>query len=341
MRRLSRLITFLVGIALIGLIAMYSAQGIPALLPARAQSMAEVTLFLGYIPNVQFAPVYVGIEQGFFKEEGIDLKLEHGFDETDGLTRIGTDALQFGMISGEQVLLARAQKAPVRYVYRWYQRFPIGVVSPAESKLTDPKQLAGKVVGVPGKFGASYIGLQALLNAAGLSEADLKEVRAIGYDTAPVVCDKLVDASVVYIANEPAQIANRCFEVNVIQIADFANLVSNGLVTNEKTIQERPELVKAMVRAFDRALALTIADPELAFTISADPKYVENLAPDDTVQMGVLTSSIALWKAERLGYSDPEAWKLTLDTLKAMKLIEADLDYETAFTNEFLPEAVK
>jgi NitT/TauT family transport system substrate-binding protein len=370
MRRSFRFVVFMSVIAILGLAAACSAQGVPAVKSPDAESTAqstleptsaptsqatttpaaeataeapsagaltEVTLFLGYIPNVQFAPVYVAVEQDFFKEEGIDLKIEHGFDETDGLTRIATDALQFGMVSGEQVLLARAHKAPVKYVYRWYQRFPIGIVSPAESNLTEPNQLVGKVVGVPGRFGASYIGLQALLASAGLTESDLKEVKAIGYDTAPVVCDKQVDASVIYIANEPAQIETRCFKVNVIQVADFANLVSNGLVTNEKTLTERPELVRAMIRAFDRGLALTIKDPELAYKISSDPKYVENLAPDDKVQMQVLLKSIELWKADRLGESDPETWKLTLEILKKMKLIETDLDAESAFTNDLLP----
>ncbi|MCS6870282.1 MAG: ABC transporter substrate-binding protein [Anaerolineae bacterium] len=304
---------------------------------ASETDLVPITLFLGYIPNVQFAPVYVAIEQGFFAEEGIALKIEHGFDETEGLTRIATDNLQFGMISGEQVVLARAQGAPVKYFFRWYQRFPVGVVVPKDSPIRKPQDLKGKIVGVPGKFGASYFGLKALLNAAGMSEADLREVRAIGYDTAPIFCERQVDASVIYIANEPLQIAARCFDVEVIAISDYADLVSNGLVTNEKTIAERPELVRGMARAYGRGLALTIADPDLAYQISR--KYVEGLAEDDPVQKQVLLRSIELWKAERLGESTDSAWKLTAETLLSMGLIDSIEGYQDAFTNEFLPES--
>ncbi len=302
---------------------------------ARAQT--PITLFLGYIPNVQFAPIYVALQQGFFSEGGIALTLEHGFDETDGLTRIATNNLQFGMISGEQVLMARAKGAPVTYIYRWFQRFPVGVVVPKDSGIRTPQDLKGKVVGVPGKFGASYFGLQALLNAAKMQESDLRDVRAIGFDTAPIFCEKQVDASVVYIANEPLQIAARCFEVEVIAISDYADLVSNGLVTNEKTIAERPELVRAMVEAYHRGLALTIAEPELAYQISRD--YVEGLGENDPVQMQVLLNSIELWKAERLGMSNADAWKLTAETLVAMGLIDSVEGYADAFTNAFVPEA--
>lgn len=45
--------------------ALPGVDGVVAVAYGR-QSLRELTLFLGYIPNVQFAPVYVGIEQGFF-----------------------------------------------------------------------------------------------------------------------------------------------------------------------------------------------------------------------------------------------------------------------------------
>ena len=81
-----------------------------------AKSLTTTTLFMGYIANIQFAPIYVAMERGYFKAAGIDVKLEPSFDETAGLTRIGVNQLQFGLISGDQVLLARAKRAPVVYV---------------------------------------------------------------------------------------------------------------------------------------------------------------------------------------------------------------------------------
>jgi NitT/TauT family transport system substrate-binding protein len=303
--------------------------------PAAAAANTPVTLFLGYIPNVQFAPVYVAIDRGYFQEAGIDLTLENSFDETDGLTRIATDKLQFGLVSGEQVILARAQGAPVVYVFRWYQRFPVGIVTPADSGITRPEDLAGKVVGVPVKYGASYVGLQALLSAAKLKESDLKEVKAIGFDTAPVVCGRQVDASVIYVANEPAQIESKCFKVTVINISDYANLVSNGLVTNGKTLSEKPDLVRGMTAALAKGLIDTLADPKAAYAISRN--HVENLAADDPVQLAVLVKSLDLWKTDQPGYSDPAAWKLTQDTLLAMGLIKEPVDLSKVFSNDYLP----
>lgn len=302
---------------------------------SRSQNQA-VTLFLGYIPNVQFAPVYVAVERGYFKAAGIDVALEHSPNETDGLTRVGTNKLQFGLVSGDQVLLARAQKAPVVYIFRWYQNFPVGVVVPADSGITKPEQLAGHIVGVPGKFGASYVGLQALLHAVKLKESDLKDLKAIGYDTALVMCGKQVEASVIYIANEPAQIEKACFKVNVIKISDYANLVSNGLVTNETTLTTQPDLARGMNAALAHGLDDTIVDPKAAYAISM--KYVEGLTADDPIQFQVLTNSLNLWKTSQYGYSDPAAWQLTLDTLTGMGLIKDPLDLTKTFSNDYLPK---
>lgn len=319
---------------MLSIVALVIAFG-SGLVGSRAQNtQTPLTLFLGYIPNVQFAPVYIAVERGYFTAQGLNVTLEHSYNETDGLTRIGVNQLQFGVISGEQVILARAKGAPAVYVYRWYQRFPVGVASPVDANITDPKQLAGHVVSVPAKYGASYIGFEALLHAVGLKDSDLKEVREIGFNTAPIICARQVDASVIYVANEPVQIESQCFKLNVIRISDYANLVANGLVTNEATIQAHPDWVRAMNAALAQGIADTIADPNAAFVITQ--KYVQGLG-NDPVQKQVLLNSIELWKTDSPGYSDPAGWKLTQDTLLAMGLIDQPLDLSKVFSNDFLP----
>ena len=75
---LSRLLQLIAPLLLLALTAA-CAPIAPETVPARApgpQSLRPIALGVGFIPNVQFAPLYVGIEQGFFAEEGIELSLE-------------------------------------------------------------------------------------------------------------------------------------------------------------------------------------------------------------------------------------------------------------------------
>ena len=47
--------------------------------------------------------------------------------------------------------------------------------------------------------------------------------------------------------------------------------------------------------------------------------------------------SIELWKAERLGYSEPSAWNNMQDVLLNMGWLKEPIDLRSAYSNEFLP----
>jgi NitT/TauT family transport system substrate-binding protein len=298
-------------------------------------SLIHVQLPLGYIPNIQFSPLYVAVDKGYFAEEGIEIEFDYSF-ETDSVNLVGANELQFAVVSGEQVLLARAQELPVVYVMAWYQDYPVAIVSKTDQEIRSPEDLGGKEIGLPGLFGANYIGLRALLNAAGLEESDVK-LASVGFNQVEVLATDQGQAIVGYAANEPIQLAHQGYDVDVIRVADYVELASNGLITNEITIRENPELVRGMVRATLRGIADTIANPDEAYDISL--KYVEGLGKlDREVQMEVLNTSIQFWVAEKLGLSDMEAWENMQDVLLDMGLLSEPLDLNAAYSNEFLEE---
>ena len=153
---------------MLGLMISLSACGSPQV-RNEADTLTRIRLPMGYIPNIQYAPFYAAIEKGYFKDAGIEIEFDYSF-ETDGVKLVGVGELPFAVVSGEQVLLARAQDVPVIYVAAWYQQYPISVVSKVDANISKTEDLKGKTIGLPGLFGANYIGLRALLFSAGLSE---------------------------------------------------------------------------------------------------------------------------------------------------------------------------
>jgi len=300
------------------------------------EELIEVTLFLSYIPSVQFAPLYVAAEKGYFEEEGIDITFENSFNEADGVDRLAVNDLQFGIISGEQVLIGRGADKPLVYVYEWYHSFPVGVVAPADSGIEEPADLVGKKVGIPGPFGASFIGLRALLSVNDIDELEV-QLEFIGFTQQEAVCTGQVDAATVYIANEPLAIEKNCFEVTVISVSDYIELVSNGLVTNEETIENNPELVAGMSRAIQRGILDTLENPDEAFEISLE--YVPDLPEEEyETQRQVLENSLALWESDAPGMTTPEMWENMQQVLLDTELMAEPLeDLESAYTNEFVP----
>lgn len=319
---------------------MLASCATPASPPAPKKSLEKIRVPMGYIPNVQFAPFYVAVDKGYFAAEGIELEFDYSF-ETDGMKLVGAGNLPFALASGEQVPLARAQGLPVVYVAQWWQKFAVGVASLAEKNITRPSDLNGKRIGVPIFGGASYIGWKGLVWKAGLDESTM-QITDIGYTQVAALLQDKVDAAVIYVNNEPIQLSRAGKNVNVIAVSDYTNLVANGIVTNEETIAKRPELVRAFLRAFLHGLRDTIDKRDEAFAICK--KYVDGLGKDaeiDAAQQQVLAASIELWKAPRLGVSDPAAWQTTIAVLKQMKLITGDAPLDKVYTNRFVDEVSK
>ena len=323
-----RLTLFLALLAL--LLSGCNAAPQPAAAP---QQLTHIRLPMGYIPNVQYAPFYVAVDKGFYRDAGLEIEFDYSF-ETDGVSLVGADNLKFAVVSGEQVLLARAQGLPVVYVMAWWQDYPVAVAALAERGIQTPQDLKGKKIGLPGLFGASYIGLRALLGAAGLQESDVT-IDSIGFNQVEALVTGQEDAVVIYANNEPVQLRSKGYDIDVIRVADSVHLTSNGLITNEATIAGNPDLVRRMVQATLKGVAYTLENPEEAYEISK--KYVEGLEQADrSVQEQILAESLRFWQGEPLGVSDLQAWQNMQQVMLDMGLLSQPLDLSKAFSNAFV-----
>jgi NitT/TauT family transport system substrate-binding protein len=307
-----------------------SAESNAAVADPGEPGLVTLRLPMGYIPDPQYAPFYVADERGYFADEGLAVEFDYS-PETDGIALVGAGELPFAIVSGEQVILARAQDVPVVYIMEWFQRYPIAVISKAEAGITEPADLAGREVGLPGFFGASYVGYAGLLAASDLTQEDVN-AREIGFSQVEALLTDQVEAVVGYANNEPIQLAAQGVDVNVIYVADSADLVANGIIANQSVIEDNPEMAQAVVRAVLRGLVDTLADPVAAFEITKN--YVEGL---EDSRLAVLEASLDLWRADVLGVSDLASWQRTQAALLAINFLDKELDdLESAFTNEFV-----
>ena len=313
------------------ILTLAACSALPATAPTPGK--VKVRLPMGYVANVQFAPYYIAVERGYFAAEGIEVEFDYKF-ETDGVKLVAAGEIPFAVVSGEQIVLARAQELPVKYVMQWYTKFPIAIISLAKSGINTPQDLKGKKVGLPGFFGATYVGWRAFLRANNLTEKDVIQ-QEIGFTQVAALQSSKVDAVVGYTNNEPIILAQNGYPVKTFAVSDAVDMVSNGLMTNEKTIQQNPALVRGMVKAILRGIADTIKEPDAAMTISA--RYVEGLKAGDPIQKQVLLKTIEAMQGGKPGESSAQAWQNTQDTLISMGQVQKKLDINSFYTNEFLP----
>ncbi|MDE2819315.1 MAG: ABC transporter substrate-binding protein [Chloroflexota bacterium] len=319
----------ILGRALISCFIILSSLG------AQADLLHE-RILLTFIPNIQFAPFYVGIADGHFARQGFEVTLEH-LQEPDVLDLVAAGQADFGIVSGEQVILARAKSRDVVYVYEWFQDYPVGIVMVSDDGGADLENLTDMTVGIPGRFGASYSGLTTLLQSAGLREDDI-ELKEIGFNAPDVFCLGAVDAAVVYVNNEPLQIRERLAagdcgdvrEITVVSVASRVDLVSNGLIVSADLAGRDPDKVQGIASGFDSALKATINNPANAYLASLN--FVETLPgePDFLMLLRELAAEQAAFLAtdpsrEQIAESRSDMVELLVESLGSDDLTQFEV----------------
>lgn len=326
----NRLLSVLFGALLVG-----CAPGGPMAGPT------QLTVGLGYLSSVQFAQFYRAERQGYYDAAGLDVTFQNEIDP-NLITLLGQGAVDIGMADGTSVIPAAGQGIPVRYVATVYARFPNIVFAPAGSGIESAADLRGRSIGIPGRFGSSWIMLQALLASAdlGVDDVDIREFPDFGQAVA--VRQGAVDSATGFRNNEPVDLGLRGFPTTILSIDDVTPLPGPGLTVGQAMLDEKPQQVRDFVAATLRAMEEIIADPEVGLedAIAAVPE----LANDRATQLAILEATADAWQspytdANGLGAVDVDAWATSLEFMRSLpdSNIPADLAADQLVTEDMLP----
>lgn len=297
---------------------------------ASSTAPKDISIGLGYIPDIQFAPFYVALNKGYYKAVGLNVTLNHGIiPDLIGSMVAGKSTFVFA--GGDELLMARDKKVQAVDVATIFQKYPVSLIVPASSSIKTLADLKGRTIGVPGPYGATYTGLLALLYNAHLTLKDIK-LQSIGFTQVQALLNKKVDAVVGYSNNEPLQLQKQGLAVRTFNVSDYQPLVSNGIITTADTYHNQPTLVRNFVQATLKGLKDVIADPAGAVTISQT--YVPGLNANTAA--AVLQATIPLWQSSngQLGYNDSATWTSMEQFLSAEKIITPVQDVSQAYSNQ-------
>jgi NitT/TauT family transport system substrate-binding protein len=311
-------------------------EGVAANATGTVAQPRAVTIGLSFVPNIQFAPYYIAQEKGFYREAGLDVSFNHHGVGADLFAALVAGQETMMMAGGDELLQARGRGVPLVYVAEVYTQYPVSLIVPAASDIHSIADLRGKRVGIPGAYGANYLGLLALLDSAGLTEADIT-VESVGFTQATALLAGHVDAVMGYSNNEPIQITKAGMEVRTFPVSDVRPLVSNGLIAPESLLDSDPDLVRAVVAATLRGVQYALDHPDEAVEIAKQyvPTLVDAKQAEDA--RAVLDATLPMWQPAD-GRSDPAAWQGMATFLQAHGVLEGEVDVEAAYSNEYLPD---
>ena len=281
-----------------------------------------LTVGLGYIPSVQFAQFYLAQQAGYYTAAGLTVTLQNAADP-DLITKVGQGALDIGIGDGTSVIPAVSQGIPVVYTATIYGTFPDIVIAKAGSGITKPADLKGKKIGIPGKYGSSWIMLQALLKSAGLTTSDVTIVEFPDYGQAAALQQGAVDAATGFTNNEPIVLKNGGVDTVVLTVDSIVPLPGPGLVTSQATLKAKHDALAAFTKATLQAMTDIAADPQKG--LDATFALVPALAQDKALQAQILAASLTTWKNARTnaayGTLDTAGWQQSLDFMTGLGLV--------------------
>ena len=312
-----------------------SASVAPSASPA---ALTPLTVGLGYIPSVQFAQFYLADQAGYYRDAGLEVDLQNGRD-ADLVTLIGQGAIDIGNSDGTSVIPAVSQGIPIVYAATVYGQFPSVVLAKADSGIKTAADLKGKKIGTPGKYGSSWIMLQALLGSANLTTDDVTIVEYPEYGQAAALQQGAVDAATGFANNEPIQLRKGGIEPVVLTVDDIVPLPGPGLVTGTKTLSDKHDALAAFTAATLKAMDVIAADPQKG--VDAAFKAAPDLAADPDLQRQILDATIATWKNPRTnapyGAIDTAGWQQSLDYLTTLGMVPNPVTVGQLVDDSLLP----
>ncbi|MEM6383156.1 MAG: ABC transporter substrate-binding protein [Pseudomonadota bacterium] len=227
--------------------------------PIRGFANTPMTMQAAWINDAEFIGYYIGMLNGYYAEEGIDLEYLPGGPDVIPESTIIAGRADLALTTPDTTIKAIVdQGAPFKIIGAQYQKNPIGIVSLASNPIAEPADLVGKTLAVPP---VNVISVEAMLALNGI-DRDAVNIVPYAYDPTPLIQGE-IDASLDFTTNVPYTIEQQGVEATSFLLYDFGFTIYNDtvVVTEEVLAEKRAQLI-GWLRASRRGWEENYTDPD-------------------------------------------------------------------------------
>ncbi|MDD4363205.1 MAG: ABC transporter substrate-binding protein [Atribacterota bacterium] len=300
------------------------------------QDLEEITVLLDWVPNTNHTGLYVAVEEGFYREEGLEVNIiQPSEGGPAGLIAAGQG--EFGISYQEQVTYARTsgEPLPVVAIAAIIQHNTSGFASPKNKEIERPLEFEGKKYGGWGSPVEEAM-IKALMenDNADFSKTEIVTIGAVDFFAA---VQQYVDYTWIYYGWDGVAAELKEFPVNFILLQKYApelDFYTPVIIAHEQLLNQNPDLVRRFLQATEKGYLFSIANPELA--AQALLAHAPEIDQDIAIASQRYLADQYLSDAPYWGFMENQRWKDYAQWMFERGLISQMLDVENSFTNKFL-----
>jgi NitT/TauT family transport system substrate-binding protein len=253
-----------------------------------AEELTPITV--GILPIAGIAPLWYGVEQGYFEDEGLDVSMEIGQGGAQLAPSVLNGDYQFSVGEYLSIMQARENDVPIQVVSNLTngadaadQAINALLVAP-DSGIDSVEDLAGKTFAVNGLGGVEDVAVRAILDEAGVDSSGIEFVE-IGFPD----MNAAVEAGEVDVAAQLEPFITLGEQAGLVNLLDpfyeaLPSLPLGLFFASEEWLDENPDLAEAFNRALERSVEAASDEDAMRETIVAntdmEPDLVEEIALD-------------------------------------------------------------
>jgi NitT/TauT family transport system substrate-binding protein len=308
------------------------------LCPSASMALDNVTFIIDWAYNGRHSYFFVALDQGYYRDAGLDVKIVRGQGSLDAVRQIGAGNAMFGFVDAGSLILARANdQIPVKLVASVYSKPPHAIFCREDSGLKKPKDLEGNAIATTAGAAVRAV-FPAFAKAAGIDAQAVRWVVAsseslpglLAANKFPCIGEYTVAEALLRSQLAPAKLVHFAYSDAGL------SYYGNGIAATDATIASKPDLVHRFVAATVRGMKDAFADPAAAGAIMQKivPQVDATVAKNETEAV----AELAQLPGKPLGEIDPARIEATLDVVKGAYKLATPVAAADVYAPGFVPK---
>ena len=307
-----------------------------------ARAETKIDFVLNWIAGGDHAAYYYALQEGWYREAGIDLTIEQGKGSSMSSQRTGVGKNQIGLADLGTALVTKGKGADLVAVMNVYANSPYGMYWLKSSGIEGPEDFVGKKIGNP-PWDAARAMWPALAQKVGVAADGVTWVNVQPNAKLSALKAGSIDVTTSFYNIHHIFQAQLGDDMGFFAWKEYGiNPYGNSIIAHGPFLKENPEAVRAFVQVSQKAFRLCVEAPEPC--IDALVAANTGLKKDNELANFALVVELmtdAHSQSAGLGHFDPSRMTDDYALVESSFDLEQPFDIETAYTNDFIDTAIK